>query len=265
MKRFVLMIIPAMICGMVFNSCSTKIDDESQTDINYPTTIHRLSEETLMRMRNDYAQRNPYLLYTLNQFGFCAIDAEGVSALATPAGSFTEEEAILAVKEFVARNPEFTGVTNPDDLHFGRITSSTSFNNVYWHFWVEQKEINHIEIYKTGIVFHIMNRGVYLCWGYHFPNVYVPEKFNFAVERAKSKLLGKEVVHLGWAGQYSLGKVKVEHLQGATTNLIIVPLITEEKIELRVTWKIYLEPLCYIFYVDVMTGEIIQEEPTIIA
>jgi len=40
---------------------------------------------------------------------------------------------------------------------------------------------------------------------------------------------------------------------------------TDEKIELCVCWQIYLEaPLHYIFEIDVMTGEIISEAPTIV-
>ena len=266
MKK-VFFLVKVIFCSL-FALCSCSDTTTDTTDINYPTTIHRLPDETLVRMRNDYAQRNPYLRYTLNQFGFCGIDTEGgggVNALETPAGSFTEEEAIAAVKEFVARNPEHTGITNPDDMYFENITNSTSFDNVYWHFWVKQKEINNIEFFNTGIVFHIINRGVYLCWGNHFPNVYVPEKFNFTVEQAKSKLLGKKVFHSGWTGQFSLGKVTLNDLQECTTNLIIIPVTAEEKIELYVTWKIHFnQPLHYIYYIDVMTGKIIQEEQTLI-
>jgi len=266
MKRLVLVMIPALFCGMMFTGCGYKMDEEVDNmiskDPNYPTTINRLSEETLLQMRSHYAQRNPFVQSTIDQFGFCA--TENVEAMDAPSGSLTREEAIAAVKNFVARNPDNTGISNFDDLYFDQIETCTHYNNVYWHFCAKQKNINNIEMYGTGIVFHIINKAVYLCCGNHFPNVYVPKKFNFEIERAKSKLLGKEVIHLGWAGEYSLGKIKTEHLQESVTNLIVIPLKTEEKIELRVAWKIYLASLHYIFYVDVMTGEIIQEEPTII-
>ena len=270
MKRLVLMIIPVLICGMALNSCDTKTDDESRidiiTDINYPTTIRRLSEETLMRMRNDYAQRNPFFFSNINQFGFCAI-VEGSYGLPVPPDEvFAEEEAIASVKEFVSRNPEYTGIKNLDDIHFERVTQSVGTNgNITWVLRTKNQTFNETEIMSTGFVFHTKYREVVGAWGRNFPSVYIPEKFNFTVEQAKSKLLGKEVIHLGWAGQYSLGKIKKEHLQEATTDLIIVPIITEEKIELRITWKIYLASLYYIYYIDVMTGKIIQEEPTIIA
>ena len=258
------MIIPALICGIVFTSCGSKINEEDGitiiTDTNYPTTIYCLSEETLTQKRNDFAERNPTLVSTINQFGFCGWGEELING-AVSSGTFTEEEAIEAVMEFVAGNPE-TGVINLENLHFERITRGPNSNS--WVLVTESQVINDIEVYKANIVFNVQNQALYFCTGHYFPNVYVPERFNFDIERAKSKLLGKEVIHWGWAGQYSLGKIKTEHFQGCTTNLIIVPLITEDKLELRVTWKIGVT-LHYIYYVDVMTGEIIQEEPTIIA
>jgi len=59
--------------------------------------------------------------------------------------------------------------------------------------------------------------------------------------------------------------VTAEHLQQCATNLIIAPITTAEKIEIRVAWQINLiDPLYYIFEIDAMTGDIIREMPTII-
>jgi len=261
MKRFVLMIISAMICGMVFNSCSTKIDDESQADINYPTTIHRLPEETLMQMRSDFAQRNPFFFSNLNQFGFCSL-VDGSYGMPIPLGEiFTEEEAIVSVKEFVSRNPEYTGVNNLDDLHFERVTQAVGTNReISWVLQTKSQTINGTEIIGTGFVFHTRYREVVGAWGHYFPNVYVPEKFNFDIERAKPKLLGKELYIYGFAGKISFGKVTKKHLQECSANLIIFPIRTEEKIELRIAWQIKFDAGGYPFHVDVMTGMIIQEE-----
>ena len=233
-------------------------------DFSYPTTIYRLSEETLLQMRNDFAQRNPTVYTSLNQFGFCAMLSPG-GGNGSP-GGFTEEEAMAAVKEFVSRNPEYTGVINPNDLQFRMISSSIGFNDaVFWGFRTENQKINNIEVDYTEILFQTQNKKLVSCYGNFFPNVYVPEKFNFDIERAKSLLLEKEIIHWGWGGPYSAGLVTTDHLQQSTAKLIIVPIKTNEKIELRVAWQIYLKtPLDYIFEIDVMTGKIIREMPTII-
>lgn len=264
-KGFILLIIPTIICGMMFISCDSKQDDEDQVDINYPTTIYPLSEENIIRMRKDFAQRNPNMVSTINKFGFCSwgedtIDAEGSS------GVFTKEEAIEAVMAFAANNPE-TGITNSENLHFKQISNELGSKNLNsWVLLTKNQEFNDIEVSGTNLIFRIKNRALYFCTGNYYPNVYVPENFNFTVEQAKSKLLGKEVILTGWSGPYSLGKIKSDNMQESITGLIIVPLITEEKIELRVAWKIDLSStMHYVFYVDVMTGEIIQEEATLIA
>ena len=254
-----------MVFGAVLASCD-KNDDNSGADAStYPTTIYRLPDETLLQMRSDFAQKNPNVYTSLNQFGFCAMLSPG-GGNGTP-GGFTKEEAIAAVKEFVARNPKCTGVSNPDDLQFKSITSSIGYNDaLFWDFRSENQVINGIEVDFTEILFHTQNRELVSCYGNYFPNVFVPKKFNFDVEQAKLLLLGKEIIHWGWGGQYSAGIVTTKDLQQSTAKLIIVPITTDEKIELHVTWQINLQaPLYDIFEIDVMTGEIIGEMSTIIS
>ena len=258
------LVVVAIIFGVTLTSCD-KNEWPEDKDQRYPTTIYRLTEDTLLQMRNDFAQRNPNVYTSLNQFGFCAmLSSSGGNGLP---GGFTKEEAIAAVKEFVIRNPEYTGVSNPEDLKFRMVDSSIGYNDaVFWGVRTENQSINNIEVDDTEILFHTQSMKLISCYGNHFPEVYVPKKFNFNVERAQYQLLGKEIFHWGWAGQYSAGIVTEKHLQQCTAKLMIVPVETERKIELRVVWQIKLPPpLYYIFEIDVMTGEIIREMTTIIS
>ena len=249
MKKFLFLLIILLATLFAASSCSDTTETTDIIDIsdtNYPTTIYRLPEETILQMRNDFAQRNPTMISTISQFGFCWPSEEMINA-SVSSGSFTEEEAIEAIKEFIGLNPE-TGITDPDNLHFKQISRGVGSNSATtWVITTEDQSINEIEVYKSNIVFNILNRSLLFCNGHYFPNIYVPEKINFDIERAKSQLLGK---------------ITKKHLQECETNLIIVPLRTEEKIELRVAWKIYLSTMYYVYYVDVMTGEIVQEEST---
>ena len=236
---------------------------EEEIPSSYPTTFYRLPEETLTQMRSDFAKRNPSVISTLNHFGFCDISELGYADV--PAGSFSKEEAIAAVKEFVKRNPEYTGVKNPDDLHFRMVERSIGYNNIeMWTFRTEYQVIEKMEVNYTEILFHTRNRTICDCYGNFFPNVYVPKKFIFNNEKAKSQLLGKKITYYTWSGESSV-IIKEKDLKGeCPTSLIIVPLITDEKIELRVAWQIHLEELHFIIAVDVMTGEIVQKNLTII-
>jgi len=241
---------------------------DEEEDPMYPTTIYRLSDEVIAKKRSDFSQSNPNLITSLNQFGLCGVlspsGGDGSS------GGFTEEEAIAAVKEFVARNPEYTGVKNPNDLRFRIINRSVYNNAVFWAFRTENQTINNIEVVFSEILFNTRNRELIGCQGNHFPDVYIPQKFKFDTVQAKSQLLGREITHWGWSGPYTVGPVTAEHLQESSTKLIILPLTDSveygdaEKIELRVAWQIYLSSLYHIFEVDVMTGEMVRETPTII-
>jgi len=261
-KIFLFLIATAML---VFISCSNPNEPNDIEDPMYPTTIYCLSEEILLKKRNDFAHRNPDIATSLNQFGFCA----SVNVLyggPTKSGNFTEEEAIAAVKQFVDINPEYTGISNSNDLKFrGAVSSTSGYNDaLFWYLGTENQIIKGIEVAYSGIMFHTKDRSLIWCNGNHFPDVYIPKKFNFNIERTKSQLLGKEIIHYGWT-TYSAGFVTPERLQQSITKLIIIPVTTDEKIELRVCWQIYLEaPLHYIFEIDVMTGEIISEAPTIV-
>ena len=263
MKSFRFAIITAIILGMPLISCNNNGDNDSDDQL-YPTTIYRLSEEILLQKRNDFAQKNPNVYTSLNQFGFCAMLEPGGGYLSP--GGFTEEEAIAAVKEFVSRNPEYTGVEKPNNLQFRNISKAIGFNDaVLWGFRTENQTINDMEVEYSEILFRTENRKLVSCQGNHFPNVYVPKKFKIELEQAKIQLLGKEIFHTGWGGQYSAGIITMEHLQKCDAQLIIVPIITDVKIELRVVWQINLKaPMYYIFEIDVMTGEIIRERQTII-
>jgi hypothetical protein len=264
MKKFKLILLLPFVAFL--GSCENHENHEISDDLSYPTTIERLSETTLLQMRNDFAQENPYISSTLNQFGFCHLGESYKEVTTTD--SMSKEEAIAAVKDFVARNPIYTGVKNPDDLRFRDISKSTGYGNaIFWHFKTENQIINNTEVLNTQIFFQIQNRTLTSCYENWYPNIYIPQKFNFDSEKAKSTLLGKEIVHYDYFGQpYVAGTVTAELLEASSAKLIIFPIRTEDKIELRVTWEINIpQPIYNIFCIDVMTGEIVSDTPTIIS
>jgi hypothetical protein len=232
----------------------------------YPTTIERLPDAVLSQMSSDFTKRNPDVTGTiLNQFGFCEM---GLGEYPETQGSFSEKEAIAAVKDFVSRNPRNTGVNIPNDLRFRQITHDTGYGNATsWHFRTENQIVNNLEVIHSEIIFHTRNRKLISSYGNWYPDIYIPKKITFDAEKAKSTLLGKEIFHSNLAGQqYSAGIITDEHIKGCTAKLIIVPVITSDKIKLHVTWEVRFEsPIYYLFDIDVMTGEIISEEPTIIS
>ena len=265
MKGFNCLVVIAIIFGITLLSCDKNDSNDKIDDPMYPTTFNRLSEKDFLQMRNDFAQRNPTMISSIDRFGFAGWSEELINAASSSSGTFTEEEAIEAVRQFVALNPE-TGITAPNNLQIEQISQGVGADRENtWIIKIGNQKINNIEIYDTSFSFNLRNRALYFCNGHHFPNVYVPENFNFDIERAKLQLLGREVIISGWGGPMNFGKVKAKDLQGSAADLIIVPQRSEEKIELRVTWRIGVSTMPYVFYVDVMNGEIIMEGATVIA
>ena len=72
--------------------------------------------------------------------------------------------------------------------------------------------------------------------------------------------------HSDISGQSHPAKITDQALASCQINgLKIYPIKSDDKIQLFVTWKIYVPDVFYILYVDVMTGETIAAEPTIIS
>ncbi len=239
-------------------------------DTNYPTVIDKLSSTTLSALRTSYAQKNKYLTSSLNEYGFCSLTDILPGTVDTPPilSMPTQPEAIEIVKSFVSQNSTYTGVENAANLTFSDIFSSSA----YWDgasslvLKSSNQRIDTIEVINSQIIFHLKSRELVYCMGNWFPKVYIPDKFNINREAAKSSLLNKVVWHSTIAGVPYSAKITTESLSASTTRLVVFPYTIDNKIELHVTWQVNIPaPVYYLINVDVMTGEIISEQPTIIS
>jgi hypothetical protein len=112
-----------------------------------------------------------------------------------------------------------------------------------------------------------MTNGVLVsCEGNWFPEIYIPDKFNFDESEAKTHLVGQDVTHIDIGGQKYYVTITKPDINNIPGELKIVPIRTDNKIELRVTWMFNIpSPVYCKVYADVMTGEIILQVPTIIS
>ena len=240
--------------------------DNILVDPNYPTTINKLNYSTLSQNRETYSLRNIYLQTSLNEFGFCA-NGDVSSEIPPILESLTEEEAVETVKNFVATNPYETGVENILELRFDRIFLRSGYTDgsTKWIITSSCQKIDTIEVENTNISFRIRNREVEACTGNWFPEIYIPSSFIFSQTQAKSRLLNKVVEHYNIAGEKYYQTITSGGLESSNITLCILSMTQDECIELRVAWKIWIESVSYIIFVDVMTGEILSQEPTIIS
>jgi len=238
-------------------------------DSNYPTVINQLNSSALTQLKASFVQQNKFLQSSLNKFGYCDMEEINNSVESPPVSSLlTQSEVVAIVNSFVSANSSVTGVKNPADLKFSSISTDSGYwdGATYWYFRTTNQHIDTIEVMYSQILFHVKNHELVYCAGNWYPNVYIPAKFNLSTDQAKSSLLNKIVWHSTIAGVPYSATITSASLAASTTHLVVLPVITDTKIELRVTWQINIPmPVYYLMYVDVMTGELIGQEETIIS
>ncbi len=240
----------------------------SIADSNYPSIYSSLSEEELSIRRNTYFERNPFVRSSLNNFGFCKVGNRDVQF---PFNSDTvhRNEVISKIEYFIIKNTEETGVKNIVNLEYESIKEMTLYTDSYtshWYVNTKNQTIDTVEVLNSSIGFRLVNGEVIECANNWFPEIYIPENFNFSREKAKSVLVGKTVTHNGWSDTWDVTITQEDIKRAESIRLVIVPIESDEKMELRVAWEITLSqsPAYYWLYVDVMTGEVVKKSPTII-
>lgn len=246
--------------AVFFAGCET-----IEIDPDYPTSYNRLSTSTLEKMRIEFAQNNVYLNSSLSDFGFCSRFDYDVSPIIPPVvDTLTENEAIDLVKTFVSQNPSATGVRNLSDFQIGKIWSSSGYydGSIHWIVISSNQMVDTVEVLNSQIHFRIRSNELVSAENNWFPEIYIPENFVFNQDQAKSKLVGKTVSHYRISGDKYYLTISAEDLNSSITKLVILPVTIDGKIEIRVTWQIWIDSVAYVIYVDVMNGKVLREEPT---
>ncbi|HLP75128.1 MAG TPA: hypothetical protein VK155_19655 [Bacteroidales bacterium] len=232
---------------------------------DYPTTCLTLDTTLIKQKRTDYHNKNLYVSSSLNTFGFCDWNGDPKSRGIPPyKGDVTESEAKAIIKEFVSKNSSETGMSNLENFDFLRSEKDSGYQgSILWYFRSQNQKVDNIEILNSSILFVLTNKGLTTCLGNWYPEVCVPDSFNFDQSKAKSTLIGQEVTYGSWSGVGTSKTITENDLNECDFTTLIKPVEYSDKIELRVCWKIYASRINYIFYVDVMTGELISKGSTI--
>jgi hypothetical protein len=230
-------------------------------DPNYPTSFNKLPTDTLSRLRSSLSSKYQYLRSTLNDYGFCYLpDDYIVTNPPSLSNSFTESDAMTLANIFISDHPFETGIQNPEDLTISRSYSLPSIGVTNWTLVSSYQKVDTIEVLYTEIVFRFQNSELINCEGNWYPNIYIPNKFNFNENSAKIHLVDKKITHYDIGGDEYYVTITKTDIDNSTADLKIVPIIRNNKIELRVTWMVHIPgPVFCKVYVDVMSGEIIKQ------
>lgn len=236
-------------------------------DPNYPTVYLKKDSTFISERRSILLKEYTYLNTSIDDFGFCGYSVCDYGRNVWPPSfgyDLSEEQAMDTVLNFISKNGDITGVINTSDINFINKEQHSTTN--LWHFRTRYQKFDTIEVLFTEISINLYYGRPTHCFGNWFPEVYIPATFNYNPTQAKAILLNKEVIHIGFVGNISYELITQESLDSSSVRLVVFPVRSENKIELFVTWEVHLpQPVYYKIYVDVMSGEIIREIPTVIS
>lgn len=248
-------------------SCEKSNYSGLEIDPNYPTIIRKPSSIQIEKLRSDFLKENTFLWTSLDEYGFCGWGDDLNNAPNPPFDTtLSKSEATAIAKNFILKNSKYTGVKDTTDFQFSKISKETGWydGSIGWSFNTPLQKIDTIEV-QTYLSIHIRSREVYFCIGNWYPDIYIPTNIKISQTRAKELLLNTVVTHYGWSGPWKV-TITNEDLNNSNIKIYVVPIKTNDQIELHLAWYIDIpSPVFYIMYVDVMTGKIIRQDPTIIS
>jgi hypothetical protein len=257
----------AIMLPLVFMvSCEKLTDGDGFSIGRYPFVFYELSDKVFEQMVSDYANNNPYLRSSINEFGFAAFSELYMHNTKMPEiNYFTEMEAMEIAIDFVRRNKNFIGVDDPDKITFkAKKGEDQTFNYLLIH--AENQFVDSLEIQGTTLSFSIKNGEVFLCWGRRFPGLSLPENVELDETRIKGMLVGRDASYLDFIGNWRHDKVTAKDLDGAKFKLLMKQFDFEDRIEVRLVWEVCVpDASCYIAYVDALTYQIISDGSAIIS
>jgi hypothetical protein len=239
--------------------------EDLYVDPDYPSTYFEIPKDILLSKKTTLATNYPYLRTSVDQFGFCYWPND-FRDTNPPVNSelLTDIKATQLTKNFIAGHPEETGIRNIEDLVIAKVYPISG--GIHWTVVTSNQKVNGTEVINTEVVTKFTNGFLVSCVGNWFPDIYIPDKFNFNVSSAKTHLVGQNVTHYNFAGQKYYVTITKPDIANISGELKIVPSRNDDKIELRLTWMFNIpSPVYCKVYFDVMTGEIILQIPTIIS
>jgi hypothetical protein len=249
-------------------SCERDYTGTGYSYKGYPTVYYKMDSSDLHKLESQYFDLNPYAMSGLNDFGFCGMEESDFSRIIEypPDPQLSESQCKSVVIDFLSQNARFTGVKHPDQMNFWSIDSTNGVwdGSKFWSLRSTNQFVNGVEVYYSSIVFHLWHGKVRDCEGNWYPEIAIPDTFRIDSTTAKRQLIGRVVTYYGWSGPFH-ATISKSDIERSTVKIVILPVKNDNVIVLYVTWEINVPaPAYYKFFVDLMSGKIISEEPTII-
>jgi hypothetical protein len=221
---------------------------ETGCSIPYPVTLFPLPPEALQDLREEFAAQNPNICSGLNLYGFASGQCATSPKRLPPD---TDVEALIAaVKETLAANARFTGVSDPSAL----VATSRILYRGELRVYFGRQIFDGREVVGTEIRVHVDSLGVRSIDGHHYPEICIPEPPIVSGVQAQESLIGLDIVWYDFAGLPRAYEVTEEALVEAPTR-VVLPHERGGSVQLRVAWRVRVgrpHDLAWYAYVDTM-------------
>ncbi len=233
---------------------------------NYPSTYSKLDETSLRKLKSELGIANPFLFQTVNNFGFIGEFRSEMPSTPPTVTDLNRNEAQAALSKFISDNAAILGIKNREEVSFVRVDSFKIYDgSLKWVFQTGNQVYKGLEVYNSTVRFHITNGKITWCTGNWYPEIIIPEKYKTNEKTIKSMLSGKVVGHYNIAGQLNTMTISKSNLENAQFSKLIYPLETNKEIKVHVVWEVLVPDVFFRFFIDVMSGDILQQTPTIIS
>lgn len=219
-----------------------------QDDAAYPTTIPALSPEAQSALEAEFAQTNPRICSSVNEYGFthglCSTGSKGLDSDANV------ESLITLARNTIVRNSRFTGVANPSELVVA-VARKLNYPHMLRLDFESQTRAG-LAVEGTVISVLMDGEGVLSISGHHYPEIRFPSH-TVPAGKAETSILGLKIHYSDWTG----GKdyvVDRDSFRGDPMR-VIYPRETDAAVELHVAWQIHVG--FFYVYVDTATLEVL--------
>jgi len=267
-KSAFLFILSLFIVSCAGDSFSTSSDSA------YPTRYCILSEAEREGLFKSFdADFKEY--FEVDSFGFIEIRGGKLLDSEVFSGKINDKtQALQLAIGFIRQNNKFYGISNvlqlePEDIngswasYGGKFQQESEADVNRWIIRFKNQNFNGIEVYNTKIGIYLSPRVVYWTYGHWYRDIYLPQNEKVSFEEAKQSLVGKTFGYSDWTGHKEHTITERDFNSGDTGLRMLVPFRKNRCTEIRLCWKIQSKTI-WNFYVDVVTGELIFSEQTII-
>ncbi len=249
--------IPFFLVASIFWSCE---DNSEIFTPNYPTTIQTVSSDEIDMIFSELYETPLYECTSVDDYGFCH-----VTTSSTACGKFDSIYVNYSYEELenIFHNAliEYSELLNISDLSDITISSIKNlkgmtfeaFKKAYpdsattgWLITSNVQRVKNYPIYGTEIKVLVFFDRVRAIGGRRFSNLNIPDSDVYSEDDAKKKFIGQEI-----SSGSTVLKITDESFW-YTSEKVIFPYQSNNKIELRLCWK--LRPEKWTVFVDTQTG-----------